>query len=262
MYLGCYDSLRGLGCKRHTWLYEDFETAFLQFCRKLDVSKLLPGDDDRTTKISELRIRLEVIEGQVATNAKKLDALEAMIGMTDDHETGKHLTSTSNKRAALAEKKALKTQHKETVAALNKAQQSEEKAGRHLKSVNELIQLLANTEGKALVEMRTKLRADIRQLVERIEVFPDGLHDMVINLQESDMPYMPIAELEPDSGERFTPAEVENHIRENTGKDARCFGVRFKSGGFQEVRWHNGAYHTTAAGDNWYEVFMRLAGQE
>ena len=147
-------------------------------------------------------------------------------------------------------------------AQLNKVQSAEASTGRHLESVNELMELLANTKGKALVELRTRLRVEIRQLVERIEVFPDGLHDRVLNLQEPDMPYVPIPELVPDSGERFTPAEVENLIRENTGKNARCFGVRFKSGGFQEVRWHDGAYHTTAAGDNWYEVFTRLDGQE
>ena len=195
----------------------------------------------------------------MAASAKAFSNFDTMVA-TADKTTLPYLQDKL--KAALQDKSKLDAELKETAAALQKAQRSEEKAGRHLESVNELIELLANTKGKALVELRTKLRAEIRQLVERIETFPDGLHDRVLNLQDlSEIRYARVTE-PTDSGEALAPAEVEQYIQDNTGKEHRAFGVFFKGGGFQEVRLDGGTYRMGIAGDSGAEILAELVGQE
>ena len=71
-YLQCSQALRGNGCERTVWRYQDFEKTFADFVRDIPSEEL---DDAEATKATELRNQVEALRGRIVEHGEKLEAL-------------------------------------------------------------------------------------------------------------------------------------------------------------------------------------------
>jgi DNA invertase Pin-like site-specific DNA recombinase len=131
--------------------YDVFESAYLASFRELtiqDISKPVEDNGDMVEKLEANVFRLTC----------KMEKLKAKLMNDDDFDTGLDLL------------KQLETERKAKVAELEKAR-SEATANEavNLKETQSLVEALAKTEDKD--EIRTTIKARLRSMIERIELF-------------------------------------------------------------------------------------------
>jgi len=117
--------------------------------------------------------------------------------------------------------------------------------------------MLQTKTGAELVAIRQKLRLEIRKLVLRVEVFPEGLKGRIVSLDQDPIKYIIYKDLvNEDSVNNYDPdihrnktefmkrrnektLDIEKIVNDTTGKQHRCFSIWFQAGGFKEI-YHKG----------------------
>ena len=275
IYLICDSARRGLGCQKESFRYNEFEENFLNLCGQLNVATLMPGDDKMAHEIAELRDMIHSIDGQLtAVRKKKLNVDEA-IAQADGKGALKHLTNTLEE--AIVEENRLETQRTKVTAAMKKTEVLAQQTAQQIESVKQLINYMAGAEGSERVTIRTKLKSEIRRVVKRIDVFPNGPQNRVLS-------WIPVMKyvaadvnefltmageigFEPEIFKSIAGYEAllakndatisafNKFVGERTGKDHRGFGIYFFAGGFREVFMKDGNYKIGTS-------YLDAAGQE
>jgi len=237
-YLVCDSARRGLGCKYISFRYPDFEKAVLTFCSELNVQDLLTGDDDhRESKISAIQGEIIGINGNLEVLKNKI----ANLGMALEDENRKELQELlKNNLAKLFDNQNILTnQKKELEHQLNELRNSKQEAKTHIKALKELLLFLEREKGKKLIDVRLKLRAELRQLIDKIVVFPASYtsDEKIKSFLDLESKWLRSKNPEMSEDELASKLKrIENQLRERqVDKKWRGFTINFKNGNFRVV---------------------------
>lgn len=172
-YMLCDGARRGRGCYRTTIRYRDMEKSFLTFCKELHIAGLFRDEELHQRLEGEiLRAKLVTAKGELAVMEGKRDNLLEALSDTD----------TEGVRAAIKKKLALLLEVIETKQAseveleksLHRTELVQKSAVRGLEELRETILRLDGRDTET-VNARLKLRTQIRNLVDRLEVYSKGV---------------------------------------------------------------------------------------
>ncbi len=237
-YLVCDSARRGLGCKYLSFRYPDFEKAVLTFCSELNVQDLLAGDDNhRESKISAIQGEITGINGNLDVLKNKIENL----GVALEDENRKELQELlKNNLAKLFDNQNILINQKEELEhQLNELRNSKQEAKTHIKALKELLLFLEREKGKKLIEVRLKLRAELRQLIDKIVVFPASYTTDEKIKSFLDLESKWLRSKNPEMGQSELASkikQIENQLKERQiDKKWRGFTINIKNGNFRVV---------------------------
>lgn len=169
-YLICDRARRGLGCERAPLRYDHFERLILQYCKGLNVAEILPGNTERQSELSLLRAQWGAVNGELAHVESKLNNVLDSIADTDSKELRKALQDRAD--ALLKEKASLEERKAQLQAKIESLENIEQDAQQRLKDIQELFSYMEQAEGQERVNVRAKLREQLRRLIREIRVDP------------------------------------------------------------------------------------------
>ena len=169
-YLICDKARRNLGCSRKLVRYDILEPAVLSYCNGLDISEILPRKQEQESELAELRNTLQSIEGELNTIEGNINNMLDSIASTDSKELRKVLEDRASEM--LERKVELEKEKTAQNRSIDKIVQSNQSTEEQLKDVKELIDLMDKLEGQERIELRLKLRNQLRRLLAKIRVFP------------------------------------------------------------------------------------------
>lgn len=165
-YLVSDSARRGRGDQYQSWNYNHFETSFLTFIREFDYKQLLSNNKDRDAKLADMESGLLLKKDELASVEKKqgrlIDVLEK--GGTGFDTIKDRITALERQKSDLEKQ----------------IHEQEEKLEDQKRTVENIKQAGANLkrlfQRKDDVDFRYQLCAEIRNQVERIDVYPGGFH--------------------------------------------------------------------------------------
>lgn len=181
VYIVCDKARRGVGCVKAYVRYDEkengFENVILQYCRGLNAKEVMGETQD--ARAAEITLK----QGWLDKAEAEIQGIEPAIErFLDDMETEKDKRvreRISNRIAKLEDRKEFLGQEMERfeheIASLSKLFENTEA---RLDSVKKLIEFFKNTGDDKTdprrIEVRLKLREEIRRLIDRIDVYPLG----------------------------------------------------------------------------------------
>jgi hypothetical protein len=170
-FLVCDTARRGLDCKKNYIRYDKVEPLILSYCKGLDPGEILPGKEKIQTELSALRGQLQAMEGDIAQVERKIANLVGSLEDTDSPEDVKpikdRIGELQGQRTRLEGQREVLTRQINETASI--AQDSE----KQLRDVQDLIACMAELEGQERIDLRLKLRNQLRRLIVQINFFPD-----------------------------------------------------------------------------------------
>lgn len=251
-YLRCGDSEVSRGCTSTPWPYLDFESIFLNECRELDVSNILSDGRGQADKIEEAGKVVEACEGGLLEINQKIGNYEKAIEKASSEAVIDHFVKKMGD--AMSEKTEVEKRLHEATIALNAVKSETISTAEHLKALRCLIGKLNSIEGQERIRLRDNLKKAIKEVVERIDVFPDGMQKYSIAGEWGNNFISSVhAEVEHfqnigyDSDIFQNKAEYNRklmalkssaarHVKANTGKEHRAFVIWFKTGGYRLIK--------------------------
>jgi DNA invertase Pin-like site-specific DNA recombinase len=236
-YLVCYNAHRGVCCERHLIRYEECEQTILDNCHKLRPEQVLPNPSDHAKHCEVLRLR---VNAKSAALTRLEEKERNLIDAVSDESDAKVRAVLKHKLGSvMAEKKSVESELADSQKELRFA----ENAKRSFESWKSDLAALRNALEQT--DVRLRLQSHLRELVERIDVFPVGY----------------LAECDDDriagrgrDGESIRSAMHQlwndTHRGEKPGKDTLAFWdhvtARFmsKDGRFLRVRFKTGSVIT------------------
>jgi Rad3-related DNA helicase len=178
-YLVCDRAKRGNGCKYLSWRYDEFESDILRFISMdIDVTQLLPNYDQIESEINIAERDIASIQGQLNKAKSEIKNLTDSIASTPDKRIR---TLLEDKLAGrLDEKEKLEKQEAKIEVKIHELKQININVSERISNVNELFGLmqdLKDQDEEALIDLRFRLRQMLRNLIDRIDVYPGGYKD-------------------------------------------------------------------------------------
>lgn len=170
-YLHCDRSRRNLYCHAKAVRYDEFEKLFFNNFEELNIKDLLPGQDEAQAQINDLERRLDSIAAQSRDLSDQENNLIDSIATTQDARVREIL----EKRLArlLDEKVALSKENKDIQTAVEDLRQAEKSFTGLVEQGREIHSLLDSAHDELeRINLRTRLRTQVRKLVEQIEIYP------------------------------------------------------------------------------------------
>ncbi len=169
-YLVCDKGQRGFGCKRHAVRYDEVFDAVLDSCRGIDPVHVLGVENDQKREIRRLTIAVEGGRSHVEGLTTRMRNLRAVIAETDDPENRKEFAEDlSDLRTKLKEGKRQLDRDKRRLRELKKAPE-------YLRIwQRDLTELKLACEGDDGIAVRLRLKAHMKTLVRRIELYSSGV---------------------------------------------------------------------------------------
>jgi hypothetical protein len=165
-YLVCDTARRGMGCKRTFLRYEKFfEPLILSYCKGLDPTDILPGNDEAQSELATLKKQLQATEEEIAQKQAAMDKL------LDNLELG--VIVKDRLMARQGEKASLEAQREDLIGRIAKLSGNGRETKTQLESIQELITKMAEMEGQERADLRLNLRGHLRRLLDEIRVYPD-----------------------------------------------------------------------------------------
>jgi DNA invertase Pin-like site-specific DNA recombinase len=228
--LVCDRAKRGNGCKYRSWRYDEFESdVFRLISRDLDVTQLLPDYDQIESEISTFGRKESSIQGKLNKAKSEIKNLTDSIASTPDKRIR---TLLEDKLAGrLDEKEKLEKQEAKIEVKIHELKQININVSERISNVKELFGLmqdLKDQDEEALIDLRFRLRQMLRNLIDRIDVYPGGYKD-------------------------------DNHVNElypSDEKDIYCEGIDNKDFRFYQIRLKG----CKSVSRGWYppETYQRL----
>lgn len=231
-YLICDAARRGVSnCKRIYVRYDEFEEVILTHCKGLNPADLLPGNEELESALQLLNQQLFAIQGKTKEAASKINNLADTIATTDNANVRR--TLEERLAQALELKDDLDAEAKQLRLQIKRNSSAYDDASTRLTSLNELITCLREQTGEELLEIRRKVREELRCLIDRIDVYPLGRKPMTEDLA-NDM-ISAVLDVQPD----LEPTELlklKEHLKSQiNNKDLRQYNVFFKGGSFRYI---------------------------
>ncbi|KRR23594.1 recombinase family protein [Bradyrhizobium retamae] len=213
-YLVCSKAKRRLGCRGKRWRYTDFEASFLAFVSEVDIASIVDAGD-RVDECGQAAAEISALEGELGSVGALMDKTYALL------EAGGPPDFVASKLRDLDQRQRGLTQ-----AVTEKRTRLEQLQSRHLRiseskdHIHALLKRLRGSDGSDLFEIRAKVAAHLRSVLETLVVAPEGERPKIARI---------VADTRSSFGEE---AEDVSEYIEQRGKHPdqgrRYFGVGFR----------------------------------
>jgi DNA invertase Pin-like site-specific DNA recombinase len=181
LYLVCDSARRGRGCAYYSIKYEGLEKLLLNYCKGLHVDEVLP-DKEKQSELAQLKSQSSALAGELGQVQDWIANLTDSIADTED----KRVRQTLQKKLSelLDDRERLewdKSRIEAKIAQLSKASESIEE---QLQSIEQLLDYMQSASKEKLIDVRLRLRDKLRQLIQKIIVYPVGPAIMTPELVE------------------------------------------------------------------------------
>ncbi len=175
-YLICDNARRGRGCNYHSWKYPEFEKLVLEFCKGLRVDDLMDNDErtEKETALTTLSGELIALNGKLDTVSQRVTNLIEQVADTASKSVRKVLEAKLEQ--FLNEKGELEADKKKIERNLAELRHTTITTESNLTDLRELLKFMREQNGneEKNIDVRLKLKHKLRQLIEKIEVYPIG----------------------------------------------------------------------------------------
>ena len=171
-YLRCDNAIRGLGCDnkklvRYDWL----EPLLLHFTRGLNPTMLLPDAEERKAReVAARHARQQAMDGEL-TNVKKQIA-RVMDSISDDDSPALREALKAKADALLARQEELEAELAQMASETAEQSSTPEAVAGQIRDIEDLIARLDTVRAKERLELRHRLRHELQQLIDKIEIKP------------------------------------------------------------------------------------------
>ncbi len=171
-YLVCSSAVRRSGCEYLSVTYKEVEETILKYCRGLDPAELLPGREEVESVIRLLQGQLSTTRSKLETANRRAFNLSDEIADTEDKATRAMLKTKLE--AILKEKNDLEKQKTSLERELEAASRVTQDVRERIESLNKLFDTMGSLQGQELIDLRLRLRQELRRLITRIDIYPEG----------------------------------------------------------------------------------------
>jgi hypothetical protein len=171
-YLVCDNSRRGRGCIKYYVPYKVFEELILKNTSQLDVRDLLPENDVQTERC-QLQSKLKAITSELEETSDNINNLTDRITITPFKKVGKILDERMLHEIEKYEN--LKEKKSEIESLINGLSNAFHNTEEQIRSIKEFLNYIYSLRDEdELIQLRLKLRDNVRNLIYRIDIFPPG----------------------------------------------------------------------------------------
>jgi DNA invertase Pin-like site-specific DNA recombinase len=159
-YLLCTKAKSGLGCIHISWPYEDFENCILSKLTGMDIGTVLREVDAEQEKV---KLSTEL--------AKFEDIRKRLANLIRIAEVTENIDEIASRISVLKEEE--KTTQR-TIRELESRSQLPNLGRKHFQQFLKLQEALNSASGDELIELRLRISLEMKRLLIRIEIYPDG----------------------------------------------------------------------------------------
>jgi DNA invertase Pin-like site-specific DNA recombinase len=226
-YLVCGRGSRGLDCCGTAIKYEEVEKLTLVYCNGLRPQDILVKNNEKAN--SQLRCRIEGILGELNGIDSEIKYLTDSIVRTPDTRVREILEKKMEEK--LDRNNELKKEIDQLQMLFNKTALSSEETQLTIDALNNLFNSLNTVEPEKRIEMRIRLRNEIRKLIRNIYVYPNGHKffnaDNIGECLEKISKHIPKETLEYKLFEENMQKAIKNP------KKRRCFRINYIYSGYR-----------------------------
>jgi len=174
-YLVCDKAKRHAGCdKGHSIKYPAFEKLMLDYCRGLRPEDILPGAEARERELGALRQAVDSIRGQITKAITEKNRIMRAIKETENPDQGFYSLLNENYKEKSEEIIILEKNEQETLRVIENVERAHRDKQASITAMNQLHEAMSKSEGQEKIDLRLRVRNELRSLIDRIEVFPLG----------------------------------------------------------------------------------------
>jgi DNA invertase Pin-like site-specific DNA recombinase len=225
-YLVCDQAQRKIGCQYLSVRYQEFEETVLTYCRGLDPAELLPGREEVESHIRLLQSQLSITKAKLGEVARKTGNLTDAIAEADDKRTRDLLRGKL--KVALDEKESLEKETEGLKRELESASRAAEGTRERLESLSQLFDVMQTADEKQRIDIRLRLRQELRRLISRLDVYPGGRPLFTPERAQKALEDMAI--VCPVGTEDYRRIEEQVHKMTENPKDFLSFSIHFATG--------------------------------
>jgi DNA invertase Pin-like site-specific DNA recombinase len=231
-YLVCDRARRkSIDCCSASIRYDEFERLILTHCKGLQPQDILTENDETASTL--LRGELDGLTGELNSTNAEIENIADSVSTTPD----KRVRTMLEKRMAerFDKRDALKQQMDHLKQQIDTLSRSFEDTQLTLDSLKELMAFLSTAETKKVIEVRLKLRNEIRKLIRRIDVYPEGHPRFTIETAKKALKDMSMVISKDKDPEGYAWIKEDLRRRVESPKDFRFFIIHFISGSMRIV---------------------------
>lgn len=230
-YLICDTARRGLpDCKRRAIRYNEFEELILTYCRGLTIDRLLPGKDENAGKLKGMKDQLTVLLGEEKIRLENIENLADTIASTSSKLTRKLLDSKLS--LILVEQEKCKNDKKSLQIQISRMSSEADRLDSQIKSFKDLLSITSDLTIEKRIKIRLALRAELRNLIDSIEVYPVGRVPMTEIIARKTVTIM--RDLSKDNSDNLDYL-YNDFLSRIENKDLREYTIYFKSESFRTI---------------------------
>lgn len=233
MYLVCDGARRKVNdCKRRPIRYDEFEELVLTYCKGLYPAELLPGNEERESTLRMLKGQLATVKGKKKEADTKVNNLADSIATTENPAVRR--TLEDRLAQALDEQSSLEAEAKQLKKDIEQQTHALDDTRAKLESLRQLLAFLKERSGDELIDIRRRLREELRGLIDRIDVFPVGRPAMTEErIPES---IAAVLDVQPELAGTEELKQFEAQLRSRIeNKDLRFYYIHFKGGSWRII---------------------------
>ena len=261
-YVVCNDAKKNKTCPEPTTSFpkDELEAAFLALVGELDISAVCNIDDQKQLKIVGLQDKLAALQGKYDACETAISNYMGQLAKAPSEQLAGLLSANLEKE--LAEKVILEQEIARLEQEIGTLQTEDQDFEKRLASIKDLHEQL-KTDDKKTYDIRCKLRSEIRQIIDKIVLFPLGLKDRLVTYQGGKPVVGTIDDFVNEqkgflqgaiddakgSGHPGAKESIKAHkqglkqwdeyraqyVKENSGKLARVAHIYFLNGAFREI---------------------------
>lgn len=233
-YLVCDRARRkSIDCCSISVRYNEFETLILTHCKGIRPQDILSKNSDTETAITVLKGELDGKTGELNSIVAEIGNIADSVSTTPDKRVREMLEKRMAER--FDKRDSLKQQMSQLKHQIDTLSRSFEDTQLTLDSLKELLTFLNTAESKKLVEARLKLRNDIRKLISRIDVYPEGHPRFTNETAKNALKDMSMVISKDNDPEGYAWIKEGLRRRVESPKDFRFFMIHFISGSMRIV---------------------------
>ncbi|MBC8080900.1 MAG: recombinase family protein [Gorillibacterium sp.] len=232
-YLVCDAARRGVSsCKRTYIRYDEFEEMILTYCKGLNPADLLPGNEERESALQMLKGQLFAVQGKGSAASAKVINLADTISTTDNANV-RHLLD-DRLALALEEQAYFEFEAKELKLEITRNSLAHANSSAKLESLRELLSYLRERTGEELIDIRRRLREELRGLIDRIDVYPLGHKPMTEELVKEML--AAVLDVSPEMDEEEQQRVEAGLKAQIDNKALRQYNIFFKGGSIRMLQ--------------------------
>jgi DNA invertase Pin-like site-specific DNA recombinase len=228
-YLVCDDARRGGKCTYFSIPYAEFENAFLVVCHKLNINDIVVGTQNVTKKkIIDLEDILNTTSHKIRESNEKIAGMLDFLGETNKSVQKTLRQEIENEHIIVEDLETLKKDKELELSTLKNKDTKKD-----LEYFQQNMELLTTFEGDELFVLRKRIKHELQNLIDRIELAPSGpLYNIPIIVKDMKK----YGATESAIKKMINGLEVEN---KNLNRSHRSFTIRFKDGGVIVMRYNS-----------------------